>query len=106
MHPSSQNILRGGIYPFQKITRKFDFRSACKKIPKTTAFLFILTLILGIFLYKINIFSFAWNLILQSRIYLCKVEFTFSIHPFFCSFEFSPSLKGFSAILMHNLSQS
>ena len=79
MHPSSQNIPRGGIYPFQKITRKFNFRSVCKKIPKTTAFLFILTLILGIFLYKINIFSFAWNLILQSRIYLCKVEFTFSI---------------------------
>ena len=106
MHPSSQNILRGGIYPFQKITRKFDFRSACKKIPKTTAFLFILTLILGIFLYKINIFSFAWNLILQSRIYLCKVEFTFSIHPFFAVSNFFPSLKGFSAILMHNLSQN
>ena len=69
MHPSSQNIPRGGIYPFQKITRKFNFRSVCKKIPKTTAFLFILTLILGIFLYKINIFSFAWNLILQSGIY-------------------------------------
>lgn len=95
MHPSSQNIPRGGIYPFQKITRKFNFRSACKKIPKTTAFLFILTLILGIFLYKINIFSFAWNLILQSRIYLCKVEFTFSIHLHFLMLlflVFSPAL--------------
>lgn len=66
MHPSSQNINRGGIYPYQKITRKFDFRSVCRKIPKTTAFTIILTLILGIFLYKINIFSFVWNLILQS----------------------------------------
>ena len=101
MHPSSQNILRGGIYPFQKITRKFDFRSACKKIPKTTAFLFILTLILGIFLYKINTFSFVWNLILQSRIYLCKVEFTFSIHQqyvceplgiYFCFLLFYPKI--------------
>lgn len=95
MHPSSQNIPRGGIYPFQKITRKFNFRSVCKKIPKTTAFLFILTLIPGIFLYKINIFSFAWNLILQSRIYLCKVEFTFSIHLHFLMLlflVFSPAL--------------
>ena len=95
MHPSSQNIPRGGIYPFQKITRKFNFRSVCKKIPKTTAFLFILTLILGIFLYKINFFSFAWNLILQSRIYLCKVEFTFSIHLHFLMLlflVFSPAL--------------
>ena len=84
MHPSSQNILRGGIYPFQKITRKFDFRSACKKIPKTTAFLFILTLILGIFLYKINIFFFyvefnsaKSNLPLQSGIYFFNSPFLF-----------------------------
>ena len=32
------------------------------------------------FIYDINIFSFTRNLILQSRIYLFKVEFTFSIH--------------------------
>ena len=25
--------------------------------------------------------SFVWNSILQSRIYPCKVDFTFSIHP-------------------------
>ena len=60
--PSSQNIPRGGIYSLQKITRKFDFRSACTKIPRTTAFTFILTLIPGIFTYKINLFYFRWNL--------------------------------------------
>lgn len=76
MQPSSQNIPRGGIYPFQKINRKFDFRSACNKIPKTTAFTCILTLILGISYIKSHFFCIwveftfsKWNLILQSGIY-------------------------------------
>ena len=54
-----------------------------QKIPKTTAFPFILTLILRISYTRFIFFPFAWNLILQSRIYLCKVDFTFSIHPEF-----------------------
>lgn len=76
MQPSSQNIPRGGIYPFQKINRKFDFRSVCNKIPKTTAFTCILTLILGISYIKSHFFCIwveftfsKWNLILQSGIY-------------------------------------
>ena len=81
MQPSSQNIPRGGIYSLKKIKRKFDFCSACKKIPKTTAFPFILTLILRISYTILIFFLFTRNLILQSRIYLFKVEFTFSIHP-------------------------
>lgn len=49
LQPSSQNIPpRGGIYSLQKTTRKFTFRSACNKTPKTTAYTYILTLILGI----------------------------------------------------------
>ncbi|MCB5371532.1 hypothetical protein LIP70_12625, partial [Mediterraneibacter faecis] len=59
---------------------RLHFYSACKKIPKTTAFPFILTLILRISYTRFIFFPFAWNLILQSRIYLCKVDFTFSIH--------------------------
>lgn len=70
MQPSSQNIPWGGIYSIQKFNRKFDFRSACSKIPKTTAFVLILTLILGISYIKLLFFYFVWNLILQSRIYL------------------------------------
>lgn len=51
-----------------------------QKIPKTTAFPFILTLISRISYTRFIFFPFARNLILQSRIYLCKVDFTFSIH--------------------------
>jgi len=80
MQPSSQNIPRGGIYSFQKKNDKFDFRSACKKTPKTTAFTLILTLISGILHINLIFFSFVWNLILQGGIYFFKVEFTFSIH--------------------------
>ena len=76
MQPSSQNIPQRLIYPFQKINRKFDFRSACNKIPKTTAFTCILTLILGISYIKSHFFCIwvefifsKWNLILQSGIY-------------------------------------
>ena len=68
---------RGGIYPIPKITRKFDFRSACNKIPKTAAFITILTLISGIsyiqtllFLIFYDFTSAKRNLILQSGTYL------------------------------------
>ena len=76
MQPSSQNLPRGGIYSIRKINRKFDFRSACNKIPKTTAFICILTLSSGIFYMKSLFFcipiEFTFskrNLILQSGIY-------------------------------------
>ena len=76
LQPSSQNLPRGGIYSPQKITRKFDFRSACNKIPKTTAFTCILTLTSGISYMKSLFFcipiEFTFskrNLILQSGIY-------------------------------------
>ena len=83
MQPSSQSSPQRWNLLTPKINGKFDFRSACRKIPKTTAFILILTLILGIS-YMIPIFfSLAWNLIPQSGIYLYKVEFTFSTHPFF-----------------------
>ena len=80
MQPSSQSSPQRWNLLTPKINGKFDFRSACRKIPKTTAFILILTLILGIS-YMIPIFfSLAWNLIPQSGIYLYKVEFTFSTH--------------------------
>ncbi len=60
--------------------------SACKKIPKTTAFPYILTLILRISYTRSIFFSFTWNLILQSRIYLCKVDFTFQFTLFVLTF--------------------
>ena len=83
MQPSSQNSPQRWNLLTPKINGKFDFRSACRKIPKTTAFILILTLILEIS-YMIPIFfSLAWNLIPQSRIYPCKVEFTFSTHQFY-----------------------
>ena len=82
MQPSSQNLPRGGIYSLQKSNRKFDFRSACNKIPKTTAFICILTLISGIFYMKslffcVSIeFTFSKrNLILQSGIYFFNSPF-------------------------------
>ena len=88
MQPSSQNIPRGGIYPFQKINRKFDFRSACNKIPKTTAFTCILTLILGISYIKSHFFCIwveftfsKWNLILQSGIYFFNSPNLFCVFP-------------------------
>lgn len=98
MQPSSQNIPRGGIYPFQKINRKFDFRSACNKIPKTTAFTCILTLILGISYIKSHFFCIwveftfsKWNLILQSGIYFFNSPFLFfrfySFFPVLCCFS-------------------
>ena len=77
MPPSSQNLPRGGIYHFPKISRKFDFRSACKKIPRTTAFTYILTLIPGIsyinFLssaISVEFTSAKWKFSLQSRSYV------------------------------------
>ena len=80
MQPSSQSSPQRWNLLTPKINGKFDFRSACRKIPKTTAFILILTLILGIS-YMIPIFfSLAWNLIPQSRIYPCKVEFIFATH--------------------------
>ena len=83
MQPSSQSSPQRWNLLTPKINGKFDFRSACRKIPKTTAFILILTLILGIS-YMIPIFfSLAWNLIPQSGIYLYKVEFTFSTHLLF-----------------------
>ena len=86
MQPSSQSSPQRWNLLTPKINGKFDFRSACRKIPKTTAFILILTLILGIS-YMIPIFfSLAWNLIPQSGIYLYKVEFTFSTHPSFMIF--------------------
>ncbi len=76
LQPSLQNLPRGGIYSSQKITCKFDFRSACNKIPETTAFSYILTLTPGIsytnfLFFRIPIeFTFSKrNLILQSGIY-------------------------------------
>ena len=124
MQPSSQNIPRGGIYPFQKINRKFDFRSACNKIPKTTAFTCILTLILGIsyikshFFYIWVEFTFSkWNLILQSGIYFFNSPFFFSsfskplfslsffcFHtdiPLFCIFLYSSFIKIVSLAVNH-----
>ena len=80
MQPSSQSSPQRWNLLTPKINGKFDFRSACRKIPKTTAFILILTLILGIS-YMIPIFfSLAWNLIPQCRIYPCKVEFIFATH--------------------------
>lgn len=82
MQPSSQNLPRGGIYSIRKINRKFDFRSACNKIPKTTAFICILTLISGVFYMKSLFFcipiEFTFskrNLILQSGIYFFNSPF-------------------------------
>lgn len=82
LQPSSQNLPRGGIYSPQKITRKFDFRSACNKIPKTTAFTCILTLTSGISYMKSLFFcipiEFTFskrNLILQSGIYFFNSPF-------------------------------
>ena len=79
LQPSSQNLPRGGIYPLQKKQCKFDFRSACRKTPKTTAFMCILTLISGISYIKSSFFcisvefTFAkWNSVLQSGIYFCN----------------------------------
>ena len=73
---------RGGIYLLAKMTCKFDFRSAYNKIPKTTAFTYILTLISGIsyiksLLFFISVeFTFAkWNLILQRRVYFFNSPF-------------------------------
>ena len=87
MQPSSQSSPQRWNLLTPKINGKFDFRSACRKIPKTTAFILILTLILGIS-YMIPIFfSLAWNLIPQSRIYPCKVEFIFATHLFFGFFS-------------------
>ena len=82
LQPSSQNLPRGGIYPLQKKQCKFDFRSACRKTPKTTAFMCILTLISGISYIKSSFFcisvefTFAkWNSVLQSGIYFCNSPF-------------------------------
>ena len=105
MQPSSQSSPQRWNLLTPKINGKFDFRSACRKIPKTTAFILILTLILGIS-YMIPIFfSLAWNLIPQSRIYPCKVEFIFATHHFYkyifktiCSI-FCPSEKQSSKVL-------
>lgn len=76
MQPSSQNIPQRWNLPLPKNQRKFDFRSACNKIPKTTAFTCILTLILGISYIKSHFFCIwveftcsKWNLILQSGIH-------------------------------------
>ncbi len=75
MQPSSQNIPQRWNLPFQKINRKFDFRSACNKIPKTTAFTFFLyfnfSKILGISYIKKKALIFLY----LGRIYLFKVEF-------------------------------
>ena len=58
MQPSSQNIPQRWNLLTTKIRRKFDFRSACRKIPKTTAFMLILTLILRISYTKTDIFFY------------------------------------------------
>ena len=93
MQPSSQSSPQRWNLLTPKINGKFDFRSACRKIPKTTAFILILTLILGIS-YMIPIFfSLAWNLIPQSRIYPCKVEFTFATHQIFYTVSKFTNLK-------------
>ncbi len=90
MQPSSQNIPQRWNLPLQKINRKFDFRSACNKIPKTTAFTCILTLILGISYIKSHFFCIwvefifsKWNLILQSGIYFFNSPFFQSPLQFF-----------------------
>ena len=74
MQPSKR-IPRGGIYQLPIITRKFDFCLVCNKIPKTTAFNDILTLILDISHIKNIFFAFVvkkvefirakWNLLFQ-----------------------------------------
>lgn len=82
MQPSSQNIPQRWNLLHPKNQCKFDFRSACNKIPKTTAFTCILTLILGISYIKSHFFCIwveftfsKWNLILQSGIYFFNSPF-------------------------------
>ena len=59
MQPSSQNSQQRWNLLLPKKNDKFDFRSACKKIPKTTAFTPIVTLILGILHINFIFFSFV-----------------------------------------------
>ena len=89
MQPSSQNIPQRWNLPLPKNQRKFDFRSACNKIPKTTAFTCILTLILGISYIKSHFFCIwveftcsKWNLILQSGIHFFNSPFFIFLHLF------------------------
>ena len=70
-----------GVYFFYLMTASFLWYPVCA----FTYFPFILTLISRISYTRFIFFPFARNLILQSRIYLCKVDFTFSIHQFHAS---------------------
>lgn len=74
-----------------------------QKIPKTTAFPFILTLISRISYTRFIFFPFARNLILQSRIYLCKVDFTFSIHQRILEAIFNLSFVRYQVLFFNNL---